>query len=197
MTLEDRYRRRLRLFPKGWKAENEEELLGVLLESADSNQHAVGVKDTFDLFAAATRVRLRGLRSSVETRMVVLVASVGLLAVGFAFTAPRTDGSISPEYLATSLIVVLIPGTGVVYTVSSAIGGGWQRGSVAAAGCTLGIVPHMLAALLGLSGVMQAGAAAFEIVRWIGVAYLVFMGISMIRSGGGLPLGDERLEPSS
>ena len=90
----------------------------------------------------------------------------------------------------TSLVVVLIPGTGVVYTVSSSIGGGRRRGLVAAVGCTLGIVPHMLAAMLGLSGIMQAGSAAFEVVRWAGVAYLVFMGVSMVREAGTAPLDD-------
>jgi threonine/homoserine/homoserine lactone efflux protein len=96
----------------------------------------------------------------------------------------------SVEFLLTSLVVVLIPGTGVVYTVSSSIGGGWRRGLFAAVGCTLGIVPHMLAAMLGLSGIMQAGSAVFEAVRWAGVAYLVFMGVSMIRDAGALPLDD-------
>jgi threonine/homoserine/homoserine lactone efflux protein len=75
----------------------------------------------------------------------------------------------SVEFLLTSLVVVLIPGTGVVYTVSSSIGGGWRRGLFAAIGCTLSIVPHMLAAMLGLSGIMQAGSAVFEAVRWAGV----------------------------
>ncbi len=94
----------------------------------------------------------------------------------------------SVEFLLTSLVVVLIPGTGVVYTVSSSIGGGWRRGLVAAVGCTLGIVPHLLAAMLGLSGIMQAGSVVFEVVRYAGVAYLVFMGFSMIREAGALPL---------
>ncbi|QIN78876.1 LysE family translocator [Rubrobacter marinus] len=94
----------------------------------------------------------------------------------------------SVEFLLTSLVVVLIPGTGVVYTVSSSVGGGWRRGLYAAVGCTLGIVPHMLAAILGLSGIMQAGSVAFEAVRWAGVAYLVFMGLSMIREAGTVPL---------
>ena len=99
----------------------------------------------------------------------------------------------SIEFLLTSLVVAAIPGTGVVYTVSSAIGGGRRRGMIAAFGCTLGIVPHVLAAMLGLSGIMQAGALALEVVRWAGVAYLVYMGISMIRDGGSLTLegGDE------
>ena len=94
----------------------------------------------------------------------------------------------SIEFLLTSLVVVLIPGTGVVYTISSSIGGGRRRGLFAAVGCTLGIVPHLLAAMLGLSGVMQAGAAVFEVVRWVGVVYLVFIGIMMIRDAGALTL---------
>src|SRR3712207_9539458 len=96
----------------------------------------------------------------------------------------------SVEFLLTSLVVVLVPGTGVVYTVSSSIGGGWRRGLFAAIGCTLGIVPHMLAAMLGLSGIMQAGSAVFEAVRWVGVVYLIFMGVSMICHAGALPLDD-------
>ena len=100
----------------------------------------------------------------------------------------------SVEFLLTSLVVVLIPGTGVVYTVSSSIGGGWRRGVLAAIGCTLGIVPHMLAAMLGLSGIMQAGSVVFEVVRYAGVAYLVFMGVSMIRDAGALPLDDGNVQ---
>jgi threonine/homoserine/homoserine lactone efflux protein len=92
----------------------------------------------------------------------------------------------SVEFLLTSLVVAAIPGTGVVYTVSSSIGGGWRRGLFAAIGCTLGIVPHILAAMLGLSAIMQAGSVVFEAVRWMGVAYLIFMGVSMIREGGAL-----------
>jgi threonine/homoserine/homoserine lactone efflux protein len=97
----------------------------------------------------------------------------------------------SVEFLLTSLVVVLVPGTGVVYTVASSIGGGWRRGLFAAIGCTLGIVPHILAAMLGLSAIMQAGSVVFETVRWAGVAYLVFMGVSMVREGGALQLDDE------
>jgi hypothetical protein len=71
----------------------------------------------------------------------------------------------SVEFLLTSLVVVLIPGTGVIYTLSSSVGGGRRRGLFAAVGCTLGIVPHMLAAMLGLSGIMQAGYAGGSNVR--------------------------------
>jgi hypothetical protein len=93
------------------------------------------------------------------------------------------------EFVLTSLVVVLIPGTGVVYTVSSSIGGGWRGGLFAAFGCTLGIVPHMLAAMPGLSVIMQARAVVFEVVRWVGVAYLIFMSASIPESPA-LPLLD-------
>src|SRR3712207_9332704 len=97
----------------------------------------------------------------------------------------------SVEFLLTSLVVVLIPGDGVVYTVASSIGGGSRRGLFAAFGCTLGIVPHMLAAMLGLSAVMQAGSAAFVVVRWVGGGFLVFMGGYMVRGAGTVQLGEE------
>lgn len=105
----------------------------------------------------------------------------------------------SVEFLLTSLVVVALPGTGVIYTLSSSISGGWRHGFFAVVGCTLGIVPHMLAAMLGLSGVMQAGAVAFEMVRWLGVAYLIYMGVSMIRDGGALQLDnhDDRGDKTS
>jgi threonine/homoserine/homoserine lactone efflux protein len=94
----------------------------------------------------------------------------------------------SVEFLLTSLVVAAIPGTGVVYTIACSIGGGWRRGLFATVGCTLGIVPHLMAAMLGLSGVMQAGSVVYEAVRWAGVVYLVYMGVSMIRRRDGLDL---------
>jgi len=97
----------------------------------------------------------------------------------------------SIEFLLTSLVVAAIPGTGVVYTIASAIGGGWRRGMFATIGCTLGVVPHLMAAMLGLSGVMQAGSVVDETVRWAGVAYLVYMGISMMRRGDVLELDEQ------
>lgn len=97
----------------------------------------------------------------------------------------------SVEFLLTSLVVAAIPGTGVVYTIASSIGGGWRRGLFATVGCTLGIVPHLLAAMLGLSGLMHAGSVVYEIVRWAGVVYLVYMGVSMIRRGDALDLAED------
>jgi threonine/homoserine/homoserine lactone efflux protein len=85
-----------------------------------------------------------------------------------------------------------VPGTGVVYTISTALAGGRRAGILAAAGCTLGIVPHIAAALVGLSGVMQAGAVAFETLRWLGVAYLLLVGVSLVRNPAAFAVDDER-----
>lgn len=189
-NLEQRYRRRTRLFPRHWRDDNEDEIIGVLLDCAAPNQQSVPVADTLDLLTAASKVRLQTLKRAAKERASILGISVLVLGLAIGLTLVGTDGNISPEFLATSFIVVLVPGTGALYTVSSAIAGGQRRGFIAAVGSTLAIVPHMLAAMVGLSGVMQAGATAFEAVRWAGVAYLVFMGVSMIRNGGALNLDE-------
>jgi threonine/homoserine/homoserine lactone efflux protein len=87
----------------------------------------------------------------------------------------------SAEFLLTSLVVVLIPGTGVVFTVSSALAQGRRASLFAAAGCTLGILPHLLATVLGLAAVMHASALAFEVLRYAGVAYLFYLAIATWR----------------
>src|SRR3990167_4094440 len=79
------------------------------------------------------------------------------------------------EFLITSLIVVLIPGTGVIFTVSTALLQGRRAGVLASLGCTLGIVPHLLATILGLAAVMHTSALAFEVLRYAGVAYLFYV----------------------
>jgi threonine/homoserine/homoserine lactone efflux protein len=82
---------------------------------------------------------------------------------------------VSAEFLITSLVIVLIPGTGVIYTVSASIAQG-RRGSLwAALGCTLGIVPHLLATVLGLAAVMHTSALAFQVLKLAGVAYLFYI----------------------
>ncbi len=82
---------------------------------------------------------------------------------------------ISSEFLITSLIVVLIPGTGVVFTVSAGLVQGRKASIYAALGCTLGIVPHLLATILGLAALMHTSALAFEILRYAGVTYLLYL----------------------
>jgi threonine/homoserine/homoserine lactone efflux protein len=82
---------------------------------------------------------------------------------------------ISLEFLITALVVVLIPGTGVIYTVSIGIVQGRKAGIYAALGCTAGIVPHLMATVLGLAAVMHASASAFQLLKYAGVAYLFYV----------------------
>ena len=79
------------------------------------------------------------------------------------------------EFLITSLIVVLIPGTGVIFTVSTGLAHGRPASFFASVGCTLGIVPHLLATVLGLAAVMHTSAMAFQILKYAGVAYLLYL----------------------
>lgn len=82
---------------------------------------------------------------------------------------------ITLHFLITSLIVVFIPGTGVVYTISTGLTLGRRASIFAALGCTAGIVPHLLATVLGLSAVMHASALAFQLLKYAGVAYLFYL----------------------
>ena len=82
---------------------------------------------------------------------------------------------ISLEFLITSLVVILIPGTGVLYTVSTGIVQGRKASIYAALGCTAGIVPHLMATVLGLAAVMHASALAFQVLKYAGVAYLFYV----------------------
>ena len=81
------------------------------------------------------------------------------------------------EFLLTSLVVVLIPGTGVVFTVSTGLAIGRRASLFAALGCTLGIVPHLLATILGLAAIMHTSALAFQALKWAGVAYLFYLAV--------------------
>lgn len=90
----------------------------------------------------------------------------------------------SSEFLLTALVVVLIPGTGVLYTVSVALLNGRQASLFAALGCTLGILPALLASLLGLALVLHISAVAFQVMKLAGVVYLLYLAWSMWRSDG-------------
>lgn len=79
------------------------------------------------------------------------------------------------EFLVTSFLVVLIPGTGVIFTVSTGIAHGRKASVYAALGCTAGIVPHLLATILGLAALLHASAVAFETLKYAGVAYLFYV----------------------
>lgn len=82
---------------------------------------------------------------------------------------------ITTDFLITSLIVVLIPGTGVVFTVSTGLILGKRASVFAALGCTAGIVPHLLATVLGLAAILHTSAVAFQVLKLAGVAYLFYL----------------------
>ncbi len=90
------------------------------------------------------------------------------------------------EFLLTSLVVVLIPGTGVIYTVSTGLFLGWRASIAAALGCTAGITPHLSASILGLSAILHMSALAFQGVKYAGVIYLFYLAWSMWRETGAI-----------
>ena len=89
-------------------------------------------------------------------------------------------------FLLTSLIVVASPGTGVLYTVAAGLSRGPRASLVAAFGCTVGIVPHLAAATMGLAALLYTRALAFETLKYLGVAYLVYMALRTLRAQGAL-----------
>lgn len=92
----------------------------------------------------------------------------------------------SPEFLLTSLIIVASPGTGALYTIAAGLTRGSRASFLAAFACTLGIVPHLLAAMMGLAALLHASALAFAVVKYAGVAYLLFMAWQTLKEHGAL-----------
>lgn len=92
----------------------------------------------------------------------------------------------SLEFFITSLIVVASPGTGVIYTLAAGLSRGARASVVAAFGCTLGIIPHIAAAILGLAALLHTSAIAFQIFKYLGVAYLLYMAWNTLQEHGAL-----------
>lgn len=92
------------------------------------------------------------------------------------------------SFLLTTLIVVASPGTGVLYTLAVALAQGSRAAVAAAFGCTLGIVPQMLGAMLGLAAILHTSALAFATLKWCGVAYLLYMAWQALRETGTLAI---------
>jgi threonine/homoserine/homoserine lactone efflux protein len=93
---------------------------------------------------------------------------------------------VSVEFLLTSFIVIVSPGTGVLYTLAAGLSRGSRASIVAAFGCTIGIVPHMAAAIMGLAALLHTSALAFQTFKYVGVAYLLYMAWSTLRERGAL-----------
>ena len=95
------------------------------------------------------------------------------------------------EFLLTSLIVVASPGTGVLYTLATGLSRGARASVVAAFGCTLGIIPHMAAAITGLAALLHTSALAFQTMKYLGVAYLLYMAWNTLKEHGALKIEKE------
>ena len=97
----------------------------------------------------------------------------------------------SIEFLVTSFIVIVSPGTGVLFTLAAGLSRGSRASVVAAFGCTIGIVPHMAAAIMGLAALLHASALAFQTFKYVGVAYLLYMAWNTLRERGALKVEKE------
>ena len=99
---------------------------------------------------------------------------------------------ISIQFLLTAFVVVIAPGTGVLYTLALGLGQGPRAAIWAALGCTFGILPHLMAATLGLAAILHTSALLFTVVKIAGVAYLLYLAYLSLRSGGALSIGPNR-----
>lgn len=97
---------------------------------------------------------------------------------------------LSLNFLVTCLIVVLIPGTGVIFTVSTGLTAGKRASVFAALGCTAGIIPHLLASILGLSALLHTSALAFDMLKYAGVAYLLYVAYATWRDRSAFAVSD-------
>jgi len=103
---------------------------------------------------------------------------------------------VSIEFLLTSLIVVASPGTGVLYTLAAGLSRGARASVIAAFACTLGIIPHMAAAVTGLAALLHTSAVAFQTLKYAGVAYLLYMAWKTLQDHGALKI-EKEIEPRS
>lgn len=103
----------------------------------------------------------------------------------------------TPEFLLTSMVVILLPGTGVLYTLAFGLSRGWRASVLAAFGCTLGILPHIAASVAGLAALLHTSALAFQVVKYLGVAYLFYMAWTVVRDGGALQLSESNSSGSA
>ncbi|MGH3928162.1 MAG: LysE family translocator [Pseudonocardiaceae bacterium] len=90
------------------------------------------------------------------------------------------------EFLVTTLIIVATPGTGVIYTLAAGLSRGGHASVIAAVGCTLGILPHMIAAITGLAALLHTSALAFQTLKYLGVAYLLYLAWATLKEKGAL-----------
>ena len=103
---------------------------------------------------------------------------------------------LSPEFLLTSLIVVASPGTGAIYTIAAGLTQGARASTLAAVACTLGILPLMAAAITGLAALLHQSALAFDLIKYAGVAYLLWMAWLTLQAHGPLQVEGRAPRPA-
>jgi threonine/homoserine/homoserine lactone efflux protein len=103
----------------------------------------------------------------------------------------------SIEFWITTLVVVATPGTGAIYTIAAGLSRGTRSSILAAFACTLGIVPHLIAAITGLAAVLYASSLAFEIIKYLGVAYLIYLAVMTWRDRSSLVASASEVAPQS
>lgn len=97
---------------------------------------------------------------------------------------PSRVHGVTLDFWIASIVVTATPGPGALFTIAAALSRGVRVGLVAAAGCTLGIVPHMALALSGAAAVLAASSVAFEVMKWFGVTYLLYLAWGTWRERG-------------
>ncbi|MEM1238153.1 MAG: LysE family translocator [Pseudomonadota bacterium] len=102
----------------------------------------------------------------------------------------------SIEFLLTSLVVVLLPGTGVLYTLAVGLGRGFRASIAAALGCTMGIVPAAMASIVGLSALLHTSALAFQVMKVLGAFYLFYMAWTILKERGALDVAEQKTAKS-
>lgn len=102
----------------------------------------------------------------------------------------------SIEFFVTSLIVILLPGTGVIYTIAVGLGRGFRYSVAAALGCTFGIVPAAVASILGLAAIFHTSALAFVVIKYLGVAYLLYMAWNILKDDGLMQVDQKKTKES-
>lgn len=103
----------------------------------------------------------------------------------------------SLEFFLTSIVVIVLPGTGVIYTLAIGLGRGFRPSIAAAFGCTLGILPAAIASIIGLAAIVHTSALAFQVIKYLGVAYLFYMAWSISRDGGALDVEEDKTVTST
>ncbi|MEH6631065.1 MAG: LysE family translocator [Halopseudomonas aestusnigri] len=90
----------------------------------------------------------------------------------------------SLEFFLTSIVIILVPGTGAIYTIATGLRSGRSACIVAALGCTLSILPHVFAAAFGLAAVLHTSALLFQAIKFCGVAYLLYLAYQTLKDSG-------------